>query len=794
MLDLFGDSLNKEGYLIGNVTHIIFQTNTSFFKVLTVNVQEDNLELEIDKMTVTGNLGEVKPDVTYKFYGKVIQHVKYGEQFQVSRYEVNKPTTLEGIINYLAGSDFVGIGQATAKKIVDQLGDTALDQLLMQPEVIETLQLTTKQKEGLKQGLAKNRGFEDILLKLSELAFSSTLINKIINHFQEKTLEIIQDNPYQLALEIDGIGFLKADEVALSNGIAFDDVKRVQAAICYVLFEQCQLSGNTYLDVEILLDEVLNLLQKNGQMLAPKVVADQIANLAIEQKIVVEQHRAYTKKFYQAEWNIAKELERLTKQQVSLDYNELSLLDCLAKVERLLGVKYDEVQKNAIKAALQSKVFLLTGGPGTGKTTIINGIVAVYGILNDLDLSEAKKANFPIRLAAPTGRAAKRMSEATGLPAVTIHRLLGLNGYQNDYEPIDIEGSLLIIDETSMVDVELMSLLLQSTPTSMQVIFVGDKHQLPSVGPGQVFADLLESQVLAKEELVKIYRQGDDSSIATLAAKIKAGQIPSDLTAKKGDRSFISCQAYQMADTLKKVIEVALSKGNQPDDIQVLAPMYRGQAGIDALNQMLQELFNPAKPRKKEIKISDQQIFRIGDRVLQLVNDPEKNVFNGDIGKIIGIDDDSEKKNEQQLIVSFEQNEITYQANEWRNLTLAYCMSIHKSQGGEFPIVLLPMVRQYQRMFARNLLYTAVTRAKEKLILLGEVESFKQSIKQISLDRQTTLQQRLQVIFEVNSSQIQEEVPNLANKPTLLSLEMILNEEIDPMIGMQGLTPASFMR
>lgn len=791
VLNLFEDE-NQQGYIIGIVTHVVFQTNTSFFKVLSVEIQESDLT-SLTSITITGNFADLKDDISYKFYGQIKEHPKYGEQFQAINYEVLKPETIEGLVTYLSGADFVGIGKATAQKIVAQLGNDCLEILTNHPEKIAQLNISQKQKESLKQGIEKTTGIETILFKLGELGFSKTMINKILNQYQEKTLEILNTDPYRLVLEIEGIGFNRADKIAAQLGLQYDCKQRIQAAFFYVLYDHCLASGDTYLQADLLVDRVLELLMHGqNQLISIQKVTEQLVELAFDKKIIVIKDKVYPKKFYQAEVDITQNLARLNTQvDEQKQYSREDIMQTLAKVEKMFDVTYDEIQKKAIMKALQSPVFLLTGGPGTGKTTIINGIVAVYALLNDIDLGKSHQAHFPILLAAPTGRAAKRMSETTGLNAVTIHRLLGLSGYDIDSEPNDLEGSLLIIDETSMVDVELMSLLLQSTPSDMQVIFVGDKNQLPSVGPGQVFADLLASQCLAKEELVKIYRQSDSSSIATLAAQIKQGQWPTDLTAKKGDRSFIACQATQVADILKQVVQVALKKGNQAKDIQVLAPMYRGQAGIDALNKMLQELFNPLTKRKKELAFNENQTLRIGDRVLQLVNDPENNVFNGDIGKVIGLELAQDKNESDKIIVSFDQNEVTYERKDWHNLALAYCMSIHKSQGGEFPIVILPMVSQYKRMLARNLLYTAITRAKDKLILLGQQEAFLECINEDSSQRQTTLQQML--VQQFDESSIKDEKKANLLKEIYLTKDLIMSEAIDPLIGMKGLSPFDFM-
>lgn len=404
------------------------------------------------------------------------------------------------------------------------------------------------------------------------------------------------------------------------------------------------------------------------------------------------------------------------------------------------------------------------------------------------------------------------MNETTGLPSGTIHRLLGLNNRERAPEEgtKDLEGGLLIVDEMSMVDTWLANTLIKAIPEGMQVIFVGDKDQLPSVGPGQVLHDLLEITAIPKQELTEIYRQGDGSSIISLAHEIKNGQLPSNLTQNQKDRSYFACEAHQIEPIIASIVTKAKNKGFTPQDIQVLAPMYRGVAGINALNQMMQNIFNPNdNGKKKEVRFND-IAYRIGDKVLQLQNMPEKNVFNGDMGQIVGITyaKDSEDKVDE-LLIRFDLTEVSYTRNEWQQITLAYCCSIHKAQGSEFKMVILPMVHQYRRMLQRNLLYTAVTRSKELLILLGEPSAYQQSIQQESHIRQTSLKERIfevlpQVVDEtlkrpVSQIEITESTPRNAEKeqetlPTYLTSQMVIQQQVDPMIGMEELSPYDFMR
>ena len=516
--------------------------------------------------------------------------------------------------------------------------------------------------------------------------------------------------------------------------------------------------------------------------LDPALVADELAHLIEEDKIQNVDTKIFENSLYFAEEGIRSNLIRILEKGKQKTFDAPKLESIIEQVEQDLGICYDHIQKKAICDAINHKVFILTGGPGTGKTTVINGIIATYATLHKLDLS--KKQELPILLAAPTGRAARRMNELTGLPSATIHRHLGMTG-DDDTSHLDdyLDADFIIVDEFSMVDTWLANQLLSNISSNSKILIVGDADQLPSVSPGQVLADLLKIPILPQTKLTKIYRQGEDSTIVTLASQIQQGILPADFTEKKADRSYFEATSEYIPDMIKKIVAAAIRSGIPAQDVQVLAPMYRGPAGIDQINQLMQDLINPSEKDQLVFEAPDCQ-YRQGDKVIHLVNDAESNVFNGDLGYITDLLPGKYTDSKQdELTINFDGNEIVYQRSEWYKIRLAYAMSIHKSQGSEFPVVILPITKSSHRMLQRNLIYTAITRAKSKLILLGEKAAFDYAAKNTGTARKTYLVERfadLEAPQELSYTPVDRLEKAVENY--VLTEENFL--KIDPLIGL----------
>ena len=776
-----------EFYFSGTIERIIFENPSNFFRILLLDIEDTDAEdFEDFEIIVTGSMADVMEGEDYSFWGSLVQHPKYGQQLKISRYERAKPSS-KGLVKYFSSDHFKGIGVKTAQKIVQLYGEDTedtIDKILAEPEKLTQINgLSAKNREAFVAKLRLNYGTEMVLTKLAAYGIPNKLAFQIQDTYKEETLDIVEKYPYQLVEDIQGIGFKIADRLAEELGIQSDAPERFRAGLVHTLLTQSMERGDTYVEARDLLEHTIELLESSRQVeLNPSLVADELAHLIEEDKVQNVETKIFENSLFFAEEGIKSNLVRLLEKGEQDCFDADNITAAIQQVEENSGISYDSIQKEAIRQAINQKVFILTGGPGTGKTTVINCIIAVYAQLRGLDLRKVN--DLPILLAAPTGRAARRMNELTGLPSATIHRHLGMTG-DDDTSHLDdyLDADFIIVDDFSMVDTWLANQLLSNISSQTKLLIVGDADQLPSVSPGQVLADLLQIPTIPQTKLETIYRQSEESTIVTLASQIQKGILPADFTEKKADRSYFEARNEHIPPMIEKIASAAIRSGIPAQDVQVLAPMYRGPAGIDQINNLMQNLINPVEKDELTFEAPDCQ-YRQGDRVIHLVNDAESNVFNGDLGYISDLLPAKYTDSKQdELTIDFDGNELVYQRSEWYKIRLAYAMSIHKSQGSEFPVVILPITKSSHRMLQRNLIYTAITRAKSKLILLGEKAAFDYAVKNTGTARKTYLRERFEDL---------KSPPELAHTP-VDRLEKavenyVLTEEnflkIDPLIGL----------
>ncbi len=703
--------------LEGTVSGVKFRNEDNNYSIISIAVGRR-------EYTATGTLPTLAVGEQIILEGSFIEHPQYGKQFKISSFETVMPTDIVGIERFLASGLIKGIKAPLAKQIVRAFGLETLDILEHHPERLTEIKGLGKKKwRTIGESYHRTIHLRNAMVFLTSYGIPASTATRIARRYGEQTEEIIRDNPYRLCTEIDGIGFLTADRIASSLGISRESVFRIHAGLIYVLQEQAAQMGHCYLPAEELVRRACSLLQLPVSLLEPE-----IDTLAREEKIVSEtsdaSRRVYLPHYYRAEKEVARRLWDLYtgRPQGNRSRGEIRLHD----FERTHSITFSEKQKDAILCALEFGVLIITGGPGTGKTTIIRCILSLL------------EHEGRIALCAPTGRAAKRMSETTGKRARTIHRLLEStgDGMFNIDENNPLTADCIIVDETSMVDLMLMRALLRAVPVGARLILVGDADQLPSVGAGNVLGDILSSNVIPAVRLTDIYRQSEQSRIVVNAHRINHGELPL-LNEKKTDFFFDRRETPQSTrDTIVDLVQTRLPGFIRcPDDaraqtIQVLAPMKKGETGVAALNEKLQEALNPPDPGKESLEYNH-ILFRVGDKVMQTHNDYSlhwirvsgseeaegEGVFNGDLGVITDID-----REEKTMTVLFDdEREVVYNtaSGELENLDLAYAMSVHKSQGSEFPVVVIPVWGGPRMLLTRNLFYTALTRAKNMVVLVG---------------------------------------------------------------------------
>lgn len=716
-------------YIKGHYQRSIYQNSNGYhiglFKVRETNCED--LTTFLDKtITFTGYFHELNDMDTYLFFGQMVEHPKYGVQFSVSSYERCRPEDKDSIVEFLASGLFKGIGEKKAKSIVSVLGKDTLSIILEHPDNLILIPGITKTNiDTLHNKLKEYESSYETVLYLANLGFNTKDAMIIYNHYKERVKDIINEDIYQLVYNIYELSFKKIDIIALKNGVSKDSVLRVRAAILYIMNEVSQAYGHSY----FYYDEIFGYLPRVLLIsISDELFQEALLSLEKDLMIVVKEERYYLKEMWEAETFIVKRFRLLARKE---EEKIKSLEDKLLEMEDVFDISYNVEQRNAIISSLEKNILVITGGPGTGKTTIMKGIVSLYKEVHKLSYEQLGKR---IALLAPTGRAAKRMSDATGMAASTIHSFLKWqkesNKFQvNEYHKSKVE--FIIIDEASMVDTMLMASLLRGISANCKIVMVGDSYQLPSVGPGQVLHDVIGSGKIDVVELKELYRQGKDSNILTLAYDIRQGEVDDSCFNQKEDLTFIDCVDDEVVNNL---MEVASSfKDLSYKKFQILAPMYKGRYGIDIINERLQSIFNPKDKSKKEIVVGD-GIFREGDKVIELTNMPDENIYNGDIGIISQIITNPSRK----IIVDFDGNEVTFTAANFNKFRLAYAISIHKSQGSEFDVVLMPLVQSYKKMLYRRLVYTGITRSKKMLYLIGDRKALRQAVNNTSSDIRRT--------------------------------------------------------
>ena len=713
---------------------MIFESDNGY-KVGLFRVKEasDGLEDQINKtITFTGYFADINGEDYYTLEGNYVFNERYGNQFQVVSYKREEPKGKDAVIDFLSSSLVKGCGEKTAIAIVDYLGEDAIklikenyENLLLVPGISEV------KAKRIYNSIVKYQSTDEIIVELKKLGFTINESLNILNKWGESSLEIVTNDIYKL---IDIIDFTKLDKVFLSRNKA-DSEERVLACMIETFKRLGFKNGDTYLDYL----EIFSCLRNEFKIFIEEAEFDNyLSKLVLNNEIVVDGDKYFLREYYDYEEDIALNLSLISKhskEKVS------HFDDLIAGIEAEYDIKYNTDQKKAIKNALTNRVSIITGGPGTGKTTIINSIVKLYMRINNLNYHGVIN---DIALLAPTGRAAKKMSDSTGLPASTIHRFLKWNKEKDEFQVNEFNKNyqkLVIVDEVSMIDTYLFASLLKGLNHNITLVLVGDANQLPSVGPGLILNDLIDSDMFVHTTLEDIYRQSENSYIPILAKEIKEKNLNSEFTKQTDDYNFIHASGVQIKDLIRRICEMSKEKGFTEDDMQVLAPMYKGENGIDNLNILLQGIFNPKDKKKKELKYGD-VIYRENDKVLQLVNDPDNNIFNGDIGYIESIDTVLGNKKKEIITIDFMGTRVMYSREDLINIKHAYAISIHKAQGSEFSHVIMPISKAYYKMLYNKLVYTGVSRAKKSLIIIGEENSLIMAVNNdYSTYRKTNLKQ-----------------------------------------------------
>ncbi len=691
----------------GKISHVIYQDEQSRYTVARFRLYDLNEKL----VTITGYLPEMAHDILLNLKGNYVEHPRFGMQFKIETFHRVLPNEPESIITFLSSPLFPGIGKKFAESVVEELGAESLKLLKEDSSLIRNVKgYTPKKEDSIKAGLLNYGEDEEAIRFFTTHGLGIRNIMRLDRVYGKEAYALVKANPYRLIEEVDGIGFKTADKLALSMGFDLDDPRRLSAALIAMTMEECMRRGDSY----VLYDHLNQLFEKNFQSDFEAILFTCVR----ENKLILLDDKVYHPSQYKAEQGIAHLLSQFPFQELS-PIDEMILDDRIELHEQTIGITYDQSQKEAIHTFFNSPFTIMTGGPGTGKSTVIGAMIQLFRQLYP---------SHSLACAAPTGRASKRLFELNGVESYTIHSLLKwdleTNTFgMNEKQPLAID--CLIIDEFSMVDTWLFSHLLDASAQVKKIILVGDQDQLPSVAPGQVLRDLIASKRFPVITLQHIYRQKEGSDVIQLAHQMRIKEL--DFKQLTHDIKWFKAPAVEVKNIIINLVQQALSKGYGIQDIQVLAPMYSGLAGIDNLNHAIQKVVNPSAFAKRELKVGT-TTFREDDKILQLKNQPNDDVYNGDIGilaEVVYASEDHLKQN--RILVDFDGRIVEYTSENFMNITLAYCVSVHKAQGSEYPIVILPIVPEHRFMHSKRLLYTAITRASKSLILIGDPDRFTQT-------------------------------------------------------------------
>ncbi len=755
--------------IIGDIVSTIFSNKDNNYKIFVVS------DKDMNRYTLCGYVLDLHEDLTYEFLCEETNHPKYGKQYKVLSYQIQKDNSKEGIITYLSSNLFPGVGLISAEAIYDELGDDCLKLIEDDPSILDKVsKLSKNQKEIIYHKIIENRVIEEIFVNLYQIGLSPKMVMSLYDKYHENTLEIIQENPYRLIYDIEGFGFKKTDELAMKLGFEIDHLERLKALLVFTLINLSNQYGLTFLTLEQLLQSSYRYGLENTQ-LGLEILKPALKEVVAEGKIIVENERYYLPYLYHSELKIAKKINSILEMP-KIKKKEALFDTLLNDFQRINDICFADEQKKAIVDAVSSRISIVTGGPGTGKTTIIQAILQIYCGLKGYSIYD-DEAIGQVLLCAPTGKASKRMTEQTLFPASTIHKALGYN-FENEFafnEQNNLPHHLIVIDEASMIDTILASHLFDAISINAQVVIVGDVFQLPSIGPGALLKDLIDANKIPTTYLKTIFRQENGSSIVRFSEMIKNGQIDERIFNQR-DLVYHPCDLLSASEVLKDVLVAEQNYGyDLLDDIEILAPMYKGNMGIDYINRLISDVFN--QNANYQINYKD-KIFKENDKVIQLTNSSELKIMNGDLGvlenKSLMHFDDGDK---EVYNIDFDGVRVKVLNKDFDNLNLAYAISIHKSQGSEFPVVIMPIFHSYYVMLKRKLLYTAATRAKEKLIIIGDLNALKMGLNTIEANRQTSLALRLNNVFDKRKKIADPDIPF-----------DYLGEE-----NMEGITPYSFM-